>query len=302
MCRVTAAARIAQQSAARDLVPEGVARGVSLVHRNPLSAFAHGAAGISRCRSHPPASASRFAENRLRLCRQLPSRTKCAPASDDGRTAEKARREFSSPSQQTLRKQPHSGGMNSTLIWYTARASGLVTWALLAAGMLWGLVISSGALRARVRQAWLLDLHRFLAAAAVVFLAIHVTSIVLDTYVNFGVLQVLVPFTGSWHPGAVAWGVAGLYLLLALETTSLIRARLPKRLWRSTHYLSFPLFAVATVHGLTAGTDRHTLAMQAGFIGVAAVVTLLTAYRAAAGARERHTTPLGAGAQVQRAA
>jgi len=25
--------------------------------------------------------------------------------------------------------------------------------------------------------------------------------------------------------------------------------------WRRTHYLSFPLFAVATVHGLTAGTD-----------------------------------------------
>lgn len=192
--------------------------------------------------------------------------------------------------------------MDSTLIWYTARASGLVTWALLASAMLWGLLLSSRALRSRLRQAWLLDLHRFLAAAAVVFLGIHVTSIVLDSYVHFGVVEVLVPFTGSWHPGAVAWGVAGLYLLLALEVTSLLRSRLPKRFWRATHFLSFPLFAVATVHGLTAGTDRHTLAMQIGFIGVAAVITLLTAYRTAVAARDRDITPLGAAALERRAA
>lgn len=175
--------------------------------------------------------------------------------------------------------------MDSKLIWYTARASGLVTWALLAASVLWGLLLSSRLLRNRPRQAWLLDLHRFLAAAAVAFLAIHVTSIVLDSYVHFGVVEVLVPFTGSWHPGAVAWGIAGLYLLLALEITSLLRARLPKRVWRSSHFLSFPLFAVATVHGLTAGTDRHTFAMQAGLVGVAGVITLLTAYRAVVSSR-----------------
>ncbi|MGA8682268.1 MAG: ferric reductase-like transmembrane domain-containing protein, partial [Acidimicrobiales bacterium] len=169
--------------------------------------------------------------------------------------------------------------MHSKLIWYTARASGLVTWGLLAASVLWGLALSSRLLRRRLHQAWLLDLHRFLAGAAVVFLAIHVTSIVLDTYVHFGIIEVLVPFTGTWHPDAVAWGVAGLYLLLALQVTSIFRARLPKKIWRSTHYLSFPLFAVATVHGLTAGTDRHTFAMQAGFIGVAALITLLTAFR-----------------------
>ncbi|HXY45059.1 MAG TPA: ferric reductase-like transmembrane domain-containing protein [Acidimicrobiales bacterium] len=182
--------------------------------------------------------------------------------------------------------------MDSKLIWYTARASGLVTWALLAASVLWGLALSSRSLRNRLRQAWLVDLHRFLGGVAVVFLTVHVTSIVLDTYVHFGIIEVLVPFTGSWHPAAVAWGVAGLYLLLALEVTSMFRARLPKRLWRLTHYASFPLFAVATVHGLTAGTDRHTLAMQAGFIGVAALVTLLAAFRMLG--RSRSHNPLTA--------
>jgi predicted ferric reductase len=177
--------------------------------------------------------------------------------------------------------------MDSKLIWYTARASGLVTWALLAASMLWGLALSSRWFRKRPRQAWLLDLHRFLGGAAVAFLTVHITSILLDTYVHFGIVEVLVPLTGTWHPGAVAWGIVGLYLLLALQVTSMLRARLPKKLWRSTHYLSFPLFAVATVHGLTAGTDRHTLAMRAGLIGVAALITVLTAYRAAVASRRQ---------------
>jgi predicted ferric reductase len=190
--------------------------------------------------------------------------------------------------------------MDSKLIWYTARASGIVTWALLAASVLWGLALSSRMLRARTRPAWLMDLHRFLAGAAVVFLAVHVTSIVLDTYVHFGIVEILVPFTGAWHPDAVAWGIAGLYLLLALQVTSMLRARLSKRLWRAVHYLSFPLFAVATVHGLTAGTDRHTFAMQAGFISVAAVIGVLAAYRIVVSSRQNLVPRPPVGAVLER--
>ena len=190
--------------------------------------------------------------------------------------------------------------MDSKLIWYTARASGIVTWALLAASVLWGLALSSRMLRARTRPAWLMDLHRFLAGAAVVFLAVHVTSIVLDTYVHFGIVEILVPFTGAWHPDAVAWGIAGLYLLLALQVTSMLRARLSKRLWRAVHYLSFPLFAVATVHGLTAGTDRHTFAMQAGFISVAAGIGALAAYRIVVSSRQNLVPRPPVGAVLER--
>jgi predicted ferric reductase len=190
--------------------------------------------------------------------------------------------------------------MDSKLIWYTARASGIVTWALLAASVLWGLALSSRMLRARTRPAWLMDLHRFLGGAAVVFLAVHVTSIVLDTYVHFGIVEILVPFTGAWHPDAVAWGIAGLYLLLALQVTSMLRARLSKRLWRAVHYLSFPLFAVATVHGLTAGTDRHTFAMQAGFISVAAVIGVLAAYRIVVSSRQNLVPRPPVGAVLER--
>ncbi|MGO9197834.1 MAG: hypothetical protein ACLQK4_12005 [Acidimicrobiales bacterium] len=133
--------------------------------------------------------------------------------------------------------------MNSTLVWYTARASGIVSWVLLAASVLWGLAISSKSLGPRPRPAWLLDLHRFLGACALVFLALHISAILLDTYVHFGVVDVLLPFTGSWHPMAVAWGIAAMYLLAAVEVALLLRSRLPLRVWRSTHFLTFPIFA-----------------------------------------------------------
>jgi predicted ferric reductase len=114
---------------------------------------------------------------------------------------------------------------------------------------------------------------------ALVFTGIHVGSIVLDSYVHFGPVEVLVPFTGSWHPAAVAWGVIALYLLVAVELTSLARKRISKRAWRLTHYLSFPLFFLTTVHALSAGTDRSTFLLRAVIAVVTAVVAALTFIR-----------------------
>lgn len=162
------------------------------------------------------------------------------------------------------------------LWWYTARAGGIMAWALMAASVLWGLALSTKVLRGKPRPNWILDLHRFLGGLALIFTVVHVAAIVLDSYVHFGLVEVLVPFTGSWHPAAVAWGIVGLYLLAAVEITSLLRSRLSKRVWRATHVLSFPLFIVTTVHALTAGTDRHTLALRTLIIGVALGVTVLT--------------------------
>lgn len=89
------------------------------------------------------------------------------------------------------------------------------------------------------------------------FTVIHVTGILLDSHVHFGVVDVPVPMTGTWHPEPVARGIVGLYLLGAVEVTSLLRSRIPQRLWRRIHYVSFPLFITTTIHALTAGTDRR---------------------------------------------
>lgn len=169
--------------------------------------------------------------------------------------------------------------MSTTLPWYVARAAGLVGWGLLAAATLWGLALSTKVLGPRPRPNWLLDLHRWLGGLALIFTGVHVVALLADQYVHFGVTSVLVPFASKWHPLAVAWGVVAFYLLLAVELTSLARARLSKKVWRRVHFASFALFVMATIHGLTAGTDtKSTMAkMVAGVVG--SVFVGLTAMR-----------------------
>jgi len=161
----------------------------------------------------------------------------------------------------------------SKIPWYAARASGLVAWALVLAAILWGLLLATRVLGRRPAPAWLLSLHRYLGALAVVFVGVHVGAILLDTYTNFGVIEVLVPFTGTWHPVAVAWGIVGMYLLAAIEITSLLRHKLSPSSWRAVHLTSYPLFALTTVHMLAAGTDARSIfaSTVSVLIGTAAV-------------------------------
>src|SRR5439155_7791758 len=172
--------------------------------------------------------------------------------------------------------------VNAQLTWYAARAAGIVAWSLAAGSVVWGLALSTRALGGKPRPAWLFDLHRFLGGLALIFTGLHVGAILLDTYVHFSLLNVLVPLTGTWHPGAVAWGIVGFYVLLAVELTSLARAHISKKLWRRVHFGSFGLFVMATVHALTAGTDARSgpfLIAIVASIGLAAVLTAVRVAR-----------------------
>ena len=171
--------------------------------------------------------------------------------------------------------------MSGTFPWYVARAAGLVSWAQLAAATLWGLALSTRALGDRPRANWLLDVHRWLGGTALAFTGVHVVALLADQYVHFSVVEILVPFTSSWQPVAVAWGVVAAYLLLAVEVTSLARNRLSKRAWRRVHTASFVLFVFATIHGLTAGTDTRSVMARTLALAVGTVFAGLTAIRLA---------------------
>ncbi len=169
--------------------------------------------------------------------------------------------------------------MSNSLWWYTARAGGFVAAGLLAASVIAGLALTTAPRRARPKSSWRLDLHRFLGGLAVIFLAVHVVGILLDRYVPFRLLDVFVPFASQWRPWAVSLGVIGMYLLVAIELTSLARARLPMRLWRAIHFLSFPLFAIVQVHILMGGTDHDSPWVLAALVACDLAVAALLVRR-----------------------
>ncbi|MCU1400394.1 MAG: Flavodoxin reductase (ferredoxin-NADPH reductase) family 1 [Acidimicrobiales bacterium] len=182
--------------------------------------------------------------------------------------------------------------MSNELWWYTARAAGIVGWALLAASVLWGLFISTKALGRKARPNWMLDLHRFLGGFAVIFTAIHVLGIMMDSYIHFGLAEVLVPFTASWNPNAVAGGIVAMYLLIAIEVSSLLRKRIPKRAWRAIHFAGFPLFVASTLHAFMAGTDASGVVFTLVAIVTSLAVVALTIRRVNQARRQAPTVRL----------
>ena len=165
--------------------------------------------------------------------------------------------------------------------WLGIRASGITTWGLLTAVVVWGLLLRSrllGRLAAPVR---LLELHRWLGAVALVFLGIHLGLLLVDPSAHFTVTQILVPGLAPWSTTAVALGTIALWLLVPVSVVGRIRTRLGKagNTWfKRSHLLAYAAWPFATAHYVLAGTDALAAWSLALLLaGVALVVVTLLA-------------------------
>lgn len=158
-------------------------------------------------------------------------------------------------------------------LWLVSRASGLVSFLLLTAALVLGaLAARPGGIGPRwARQ----TLHRDLALLAVGALAVHVLSVVLDSYVDIGWAAVLVPLASGYQPWAVAAGTLALDAILLVVVTSLLRVRLGRRTWRAVHWLVALAWPMAALHYLAVGTDAGTL--WGRLLAVAATLAVLVA-------------------------
>ena len=147
--------------------------------------------------------------------------------------------------------------MSSPVLWYATRATGLVALVLLSLTMVLGIMTAN-----RVGARWWpgfaqQELHRRVSLVSMVFLGGHVLTSVLDTYVHIGWAAVVVPFASSYKTTWVALGTIGVDLMLAIAVTSLLRPRLPARLWRAVHWLAYLSWPVALAHAFGMGTDMR---------------------------------------------
>lgn len=166
--------------------------------------------------------------------------------------------------------------LTEKLSWYVARSSGLVAWVLVTASVLWGLALSSRLVRRRGVPAWLLALHKYLGTLSLVFVIVHLLALVADNYVYYGWAELFVPMAASWRHGATAWGIAGFYLLVAIQLTSWAMRHMPRKIWHAVHMSSFALFGVGTLHGFQSGADRaNRLVQWSALVGGVMVVSLI---------------------------
>ena len=187
--------------------------------------------------------------------------------------------------------------MTSQFWWWVARSSGMVAAVLIALTLVWGLLLTTKAIPRKGMPAWLTDMHRMLGGLAVAFIAVHTVALFLDSYAHFAWAELFVPFQSAYRAGAVAWGIGAFWLLLVVEGTSLLQRRMPRKLWRGLHFLSYPVAVMVACHAMTAGTDAGNPLFRAVTFGLLAVLAALTAYRVVSGRRRgvggaARTTPV----------
>ncbi len=151
---------------------------------------------------------------------------------------------------------PAFAELNPQVWWYVARSSGFVAWGTVTLSVLWGLLLSTRLMGRVTPASWLLEVHRFLGALSATFVAVHLLGLWLDDYVPFGWGALFIPGRSEWNPEPVAWGVVAMYLIVAIEITSFLMHRIPRRVWRFVHFGSFGVYVLTTVHAVRGGTDR----------------------------------------------
>lgn len=181
-------------------------------------------------------------------------------------------------------------GFTTPYLWYSSRATGAVSLCLLTLVVALGPLISTRVGGRRVGRFAINELHRSLSMVAMLFVAIHVTATVIDTYVPIGIVSAVVPFTSQYHRLPVAVGTVAIDLMIAVWLTSYFKEKLRPDLWRAIHWLSYGSFVAALLHGYLTGTDAHTrwyliLTVACAASGLAAVAWRVLARPERAGGR-----------------
>jgi len=147
------------------------------------------------------------------------------------------------------------GTSGGTALWYLARGSGVVTIVFLTASVVLGILTSFRWSSENWPRFVVEFVHRNVSLLVLVFLAIHVVTVVADAFAPIRIVDVFVPFVSAYRPIWLGLGALALDLLLALVVTSLLRHRIGYTSWRLVHWLAYACWPVAIVHGLGTGTD-----------------------------------------------
>lgn len=155
------------------------------------------------------------------------------------------------------------------------RSFGLVAYLALSLSLALGVASATGGVtdgaidRRLVRQL----VHRSAAVVGLVALLVHLTLVVLDSYVSTPVSAVLAPFTAGYRVFALGLGTLAMYSMVLAAVSGwgrlLLSRKLSERTWRWLHRSAYLGWALCLGHGLLAGPDTsHRWALAAYAVGI----------------------------------
>ena len=167
--------------------------------------------------------------------------------------------------------------------WYLTRSTGTVALLLLTGAVVLGVIDVRRWSTPRWPRFVVDSLHRNVALLAMVFLALHILTSVLDSFASISLLDAFVPFVGSYRPFWLGLGAVSFDLLLAVTITSLLRQRIGFASWRAVHWLAYASWPAALLHGLGTGSDVKATWLLMVSAACLALVLVAVLVRVAAG-------------------
>jgi sulfoxide reductase heme-binding subunit YedZ len=165
------------------------------------------------------------------------------------------------------------------ITWIILRAAGIAAYLMLFASVVWGLVGTTSVVGKRVAKPTAIAVHQFIATVAVVLLGLHIGGLLVDRFMPFGFLDVLIPMHGAFKPVATSFGIVAMYAAAVVLVSSWLRKPFGTKWWRRLHLLAVPAFGMSMVHGAFAGTDTARPWMWWIYIATGGVIVFLVLTR-----------------------
>ncbi len=173
--------------------------------------------------------------------------------------------------------------------WHLIRTLGFVSYLMIGIGICLGILYSWPNQQAKSKLLRY-KLHTAFTIGGTAIGLLHGAITVIDTYMPFAWSDVYIPFASGHEPLLNGLGTLAAYGLLVLILTSDLRNKMKKKLWFAIHLLSYPIFAMAFVHGYFIGTDTsNPLLKWTYFASLLAVLGLTLARGMVRNARGRKT-------------
>jgi sulfoxide reductase heme-binding subunit YedZ len=163
-------------------------------------------------------------------------------------------------------------------MWYITRSAGITAYILLWLSTAWGLAVSSKILDRILHRSFTYDFHQYISLLAIGFIFLHVIVLMLDRYLPFSLVQILVPFTSSYRPVWIGIGIIGFYLTLLVSVTFYMRTIIGQKTFRTIHVLSLVAYLGTTIHGFFAGTDTPLITVAGMYVITFLIIVFLLAY------------------------
>lgn len=179
--------------------------------------------------------------------------------------------------------------------WYVVRASGIVAGISLVILLLSGIGSVTGHSFRFLDPLTTWATHRALGITFVVAILIHMLTLLVDHFIPFSLIDILVPWASDYktttvlgvHVGSlfVALGVLAFYGSIIVVATSLLLVDRKPKLWKLVHYLSYLIIFDVFIHALFLGTDTgHGIGRTLWILGNIAVFAAIIVRLRRAGA------------------